>query len=719
MIFKSVPTFNSTTKEWSYTEFKTRDDFKAYLWSVFKKPGEVKLKNTWAWRQEATKWESQGYYTDAVNLSSDFVTYWNKEKEKCKDGVIIDDFYLTKYYYFWLNFLPINDKKVNKLRFPEIWDSQYYFFIYEMLCEMEYKYSVIVKKRQWGSTFQHLAILISDIWFETGFINKIAASDEDYLLADWSIIEEYRTFLNKNTAWYRQFNPDKTLNWQQRWEVKRSGKKSFIGNSSILKGLNMKMSASKGVGGKNNKFYYEEAGITKTMSKTFQYIDPALKLGALTTGIFLAGGSVGELDYCEDLKGMALKPRGYNVLPIKNDFDDFDEVQEICFFVPEYWSMPPFIDADGNSQIEAAKNWCIEERIRIKEASSPEGYRMYVSQHPFSLSEAFAWRKEAIFPQDIILRQQEKIREIGNYGTSVSLEYDSNGKIKHTITDDVPISHFPLTEKDNKQGTITVYDFPEANPKWMTYFAGVDPIMIGKSTTSSSLFSVYIFKNVVERVYTENGESKFKLDGYKIVASYTGRYDELKQTNAIAEKLIVWYNALAAIENNVMSFINHMQEKGLQRHMATKDQLSFVSDLKTNLNVYSPFGFKTNETIRGYFIDLVNEYLTEKLDVIQKKNTGEVVKTIYGAERIPDLMLLEEFRQYHDKLNVDRFIAFCAGLALMKAYKKSNLGIIRIDETVKVPPTIKAEDVKRSFFKNREISSEGRQQQRTFFKNYT
>lgn len=741
---KSIPTYSTQTKEWTYTYFENEKEFKEFVWSKFKKPGDIKLRNTWAWRQEATRYEQDGSYDfNIVARSADYVKYWNDEKEKCISGVIIDDYYLSRYYYFWLNFLPINDKKVNKLVFPEIWDSQYYFFLYEYLCELEYKYSVVVKKRQWGSTFQHLAILLNDIWFETGFINKIAASDEDYLLADWSIMEEYRTFLNKHTAWYRQFNPDKTLNWQQRWEVKKGGRKSYIGNSSILRGLNMKMSPSKGVGGKNNKFYYEEAGITKTMNKTFQYIDPALKLGALTTGIFMAGGSVGELDQCEDLKSMALKPHGSNVLPIKNTFDDSDEVQEICFFVPEFWSMPPYIDGDGNSIIDTptkeesewlqkqvdkypnvdpeigAKEWCIKERENLRINASPEGYRMYISQHPFTLSEAFAWRAEAVFPQDLVIRQQERIKNKGNYGTNVSLEYDASGSVKHTIVDDLPIQHFPMSERDNKKGVVTVYDFPEPNPKWMTYFAGIDPIMIGKTTSSTSLFSIYILKNVTERTYEEAGEQKIKVDGYKIVASYTGRYDELRNTNKIAEMLLVWYNALAAVENNVMSFINHMQEKGLQRHLATKDQLSFVSELKTNLNVFCPYGFKTNETIKGYFIDLVFEYLSEKLDQIKKKGTDEVVKTIYGVERIPDLMLLEELRQYHDKLNVDRFIAFAAGLALMKAYKKTNLGIIRIDDTKKEEKP-KIETIKKSFFKHygQEFQPDQQPRQRSYFKNY-
>lgn len=725
-MYSSVPTYNSETKIWSYTNFETRNDFKEFVWSKFKPPGEVKLYNIKSWREQATRFETDGYYCRDAHKSRDFMDYWDKEKEKCTKGVIIDDFYLTRYYYFWINFLPINDKEINKLVFPRIWDSQYYFFLYVQLCELEYKYDVVVKKRQWGGTFQHLAILLNDVWFEQGFINKIGASDEEYLKADWSMLEEYRTFLNTNTAWYRPFNPDKTLNWQQRWEVKKAGRKGYIGNSSILKGLNFKISPTKGVGGKNNKFYYEEAGITKTMSKTFEYIDPALKLGALTTGMFMASGSVGELDQCEDLKKMALNPEGSNVLAIENIFEESPEIGKICFFVPEYWSMPPYIDANGNSMIEEAKAWCLNERESIKVNKSPEDYRMYISQHPFNLPEAFAWRKESIFPQAKLIRQQERLTVEGDSCTPIELEGAAeSSKVIHKISNKDYIKKFPLGEKDNKEGCIQVWEYPPDNPKWMTYFAGIDPVATDKTTTSPSLFSIYIFKNVVETTYEDKGEVKIKVDGYKPVAAYTGRYDEIKQNNEIGEHLIRWYNALAAVENNVPSFINHMQQKGLQHFLATKDQLSFVSELKTNKDVYSPYGFKTNQTIKTYFIDIVNEYLNEKLDEIKMNVGDKIIRTVYGVERIRDFALLEELKQYHDKLNTDRFIAFAAGLALMKSFRKYGLGVSKVNELEDREDHVTKEYVNgQSFFRhhgNLIYTEEGKRivkPSRSFFKNY-
>ena len=449
-------------------------------------------------------------------------------------------------------------------------------------------------------------------------------------------------------------------------------------------------------------------------------------MGAITTGMFMASGSVGELDYCEDLKRIAFKPSKYNVLPLKNIFEENPEIPEICFFVPEYWSMPPFIDEEGNSKVEEAKKWCINEREDLKESKSPEEYRMYISQHPFNMPEAFAWREESIFPQAKLIRQQERLLIDSDKCTPVELQSSGeSSSIIHRISDKSYIKKFPLGDKDNKEGCIQVWEFPPASPKWLTYFAGVDPVATDKTTTSPSLFSIYIFKNLVETTSLEDGKTKIKLDGYCPVAAYTGRYDEMKKNNEIGENLIRWYNALAAVEANVPSFINHMQQKGLQYHLAAKDQLSFISELRTNKDVYSPYGFKTNETIRTYFIDIVFEYLNEVLGEIKTSDGSKIVKTIYGVERIKDYALLEELKLYHNKLNVDRFIAFAAGLALMKSFRKYGLGVSKIDESNKGEDYIvKEQSQYGSFFKhygNILYTEEGKQvikPNRTFFKNF-
>lgn len=714
-MYKKIQKYNSKTDEWSYEEFETKEDFVKFVQSKFIAPGDHKLHSTKNWRKTAKFFEDNGYYSSAVRGTSDYKEFWDTEKDRCRNGVIIDEFYLTRHYYFYLNFLKINNKETKQQSFPDIYDAQYYIFLYFLRCELEYKYSVVLKKRQFGSTYLHLAVLLNEIWFEKSVVNKLGASDEKYIESDWEILDEYKNFLNKYTAWQRPFNPGKKFNWQQRILVKQGDKQFYKGNGSILKALNLKTNPTKQVGGLTTKFYYEEAGITKTMGKTFQYIDPALKYGAITTGMFMAAGSVGELDQCDDLKRMTLYPESANVLSVDNIFTTDTEYKKIAFFVPEYWSMVPFIDKEGNSLIEEAKEWCINERARLKETSSAEDYRLYVSQHPFNVEEAFAYRKDSLFPQAKILKQQERIKMNSNKPVTYELEYDASGKIKAKPSDNVAISKFPLGERDSTLGAIEVFEPPVENAPNFTYFAGVDSIQVDKTTSSASLFSIYIFKNLTETI---SKEGKLKVDGYKMVACYTGRHDDVNKVNEIAEKLIVWYNALAAIEANVPSFINHMQKKGLQRYMATKNEMSFISELKTNQAVYSTWGFKMNTTIKTYFIDIINEYLNEELDIIRIKNSDKIVKIVYGIERIPDYMILEELRQYHDKLNVDRFVAFGAGLALMKSFRKYNIGVSKVDEGKEEKEEI-IQQINRSYFSDRLINkTEVVNEKRSYFKNY-
>jgi hypothetical protein len=58
---------------------------------------------------------------------------------------------------------------------------------------------------------------------------------------------------------------------------------------------------------------------------------------------------------------------------------------------------------------------------------------------------------------------------------------------------------------------------------------------------------------------------------------------------------------------------------------------------------------------------------------VETKPDGEIVRTTYGIERIPDIMLLKEMAAYRDGLNVDRLVAFCALVAFAKV-QESNRG---------------------------------------------
>ena len=215
------------------------------------------------------------------------------------------------------------------------------------------------------------------------------------------------------------------------------------------------------------------------------------------------------------------------------------------------------------------------------------------------------------------------------------------------------------------------------------YYASVDPVGEGKTTTSESLCSIYIYKNPVQVIKdggNGNMESHLERDG--IVASWCGRFDDINKTHERLEMLIEWYNAWTVVENNVALFIQYMISKKKQRYLVPKDMILFLKDIGANRNVFQEYGWKNVGTIfKGTILSYGVEYTKEELDH-ETLPDGSIVKTIYGIERIPDPMLLKEMQAYREGLNVDRLVAFCSLIAFAKV-QQSNRGVTKRVEHVK------------------------------------
>lgn len=661
-----IQSYTTETKEWSTVDFETKEDFNIYLRGQFKEPGAYNLHNTKSWKLEYNKYSAKGYYTPNIKGTHLHKKYWTSEKDKVLKGVIVDGFYIPPFYYFYLNYLPIYNKVEAKFVAPTAWDSDYHFMLYIMLCIIEGKHAVVVKTRQRGYSYKIMAILYwSYMWFE-GSVNTIGASDEEYVKKTWKYLDQYRSFIHKHTAWKRGPNVPKALDWIERTLTSEG---DYVGLGSSLSGATFKQSPSKGVGGPQKFFFYEEAGIAPTLLKTIGYIRPTIEEGNVTTGTLIISGSVGELDECEDLKKLFFNPESYNFLGVPNVWDEAPEQEIVGYFVPDCWSLYGFIDEEGNSKIDISKEFIKSRRNKSKDGKNGEEYQLEISQKPLTPKEAFAYRKDSFFPQHILAAHAMRLETEKPKLTPVELFEKPDGAISFTTeVNSIPILKFPLGDNADKRGCVVIKEFPDKSADGITYFAGVDPISTDKTTTSESLFSVYIFKNLSETRYKDgDGNIKVKTTGFEPVAWYTGRMDDLKQTNTIGEYLIRFYNAKAVVESNVQSFINHMQTRNLQYYLATKQEITFIGDLNTNRDVHKQYGVHMNPTIKSYILNNIKEYISEELDYVRKED-GRVVRTIYGVEKISDIPLIEEIRQYHDKLNADRIIAYGLALSMAKSY---------------------------------------------------
>jgi hypothetical protein len=686
--FKEVPTYENGV--WSVTEFSTREDFRDFLLSLFKEPGEYKFdETTLIFNAEARKFQKQGYYCAAPHKSKDFIAYWDDQKNKCRNGIIVrsgdNTWYISRDYYMWLNFLPIYDKEEKRFDFAKVRDAQYHMALYEHIAELHYRHAIILKKRQIASSYFHMAKLINQYWFEAGSINKIGASLKDYIneKGSWKFLDEYSNFLNEHTAWYRPAAPDKVFAWQQQIEVRINGRKTSKGLKSVMLGYSFEKDPTNGVGGPVTYFFHEEAGIAPKMDSTYGYIKPALKSGHIITGQFIAAGSVGDLDQCEPLKEYILRPEENGFYGVESNLIDKDGTIGITgLFIPEQWSMPPYIDQYGNSKVQEALEALDAEFEKAKKNMEPAAYQLTISQHPRTIEEAFASRKDSVFPLHLVSKQMQRIAEKQYSVEYLDLSRNAEGKIVDKPSRKTPIMEFPISKKtEDKEGVICIYERPCKDPQFGMYYASVDPVGEGKTTTSDSLCSIFIYKTPVEVIHDEgDGKVKNRIERDGIVASWCGRFDDLNKTHERLELLIEWYNAWTLVENNVALFIQYMISRKRQRYLVPKDMILFLKDIGANRNVFQEYGWKNVGTIfKGTVLSYGIEYLKEELDY-ETLPDGSIVKTIYGVERIPDPMLLKEMQAYREGLNVDRLVAFCALIAFAKV-QQSNRGMAKRVET--------------------------------------
>jgi len=681
-MYSSIPTYKNG--KWITTEFNSEEDFRCFLLTLFREPGQYKFSTTsLLFNKQAQIFNKEGYYCNKPFRSKDYTAYWDDQKDKCRKGVIYHGkkhiWYITRDYYMWLNFLPIFDKEEKKYGFAKVRDAQYHMALYEILAELHDRHSAILKKRQIASSYFHMAKLLNQYWFEEGSICKIGASLKDYIndKGSWKFLDEYKSFLNEHTAWYRPSNPEKVLLWQQQIEVKIANRKTSRGLKSKIQGASFEKNATTGVGGPCTYFFHEEAGIAPKMGITYEYLRPAMSSGMLTTGMFIAAGSVGDLDQCEPLKTMILSPEASDIYAVEtNLLDDKGTIGLAGLFIPEQWSMIPHIDKFGNSLIEPSLKAIKKEREQWKKDLSPEQYQLRISQKPTNIAEAFAYRTASIFPQSILSHQLRRIEEKVYPYDLVKLERTEKG-IKSVTTTKLPISDFPVSRKAiDKTGSIIVWERPIADPPFGTYYASVDPVSEGKTTTSDSLCSIFVYKNPVEVTReTSNGIEHF-IEKDKIVASWCGRYDDINKTHEQLELIIEWYKAWTIIENNISLFIQHMIAKRKQKYLVPKQQILFLKDLGSNRTVYQEYGWKNTGTLfKSHLISYAIEYIREQIDEETDEN-GEVMNVTFGVERIPDQMLIKEMLAYFPGLNVDRLVAFSALIAFAKV-QQSNRGYVK------------------------------------------
>ena len=679
----SITTYNKGIRV-DDTIFVSKQDLINFILSLFKEPGKYDFDDSVSfWQKEGNAFNKNGFYCKHPFKSKDYREYWDDEKNKSRKGVIYKNgantWYVSRDYYQWINFLPIFDKEKGKYDFPNIWDVQYHMALYEILAELHHMHASMLKKRQIASSYFHVAKLINQFWFEEGAKLKMGASLKDYinLKGSWKMAQEYADFLNEHTAWYRPMNPGKVMDWTQQIEMTVGGKDFKKGLKSTFTGHTFEKDPTAGVGGPTKYFFHEEGGIAPKADLTYEFMRPALHSGMISTGMFIIAGSVGDLSQCEPLKEYILNPEDNGFYAVESNLlDDKGTWAKHGLFIPEQWSMPPYIDEFGNSMVEEALVAIREQRLEWKKNLDPSKYQLRISQKPINIKEAFDYREESKFPLHLVTNQARRIEDKKYFHEYLNISRGLDDDILISESKKSPIKDFPVKKKEvDKEGCLVVWERPIENPEWKTYVGSIDPVSEGKTTTSDSLCSIYIYKNAVQITKAdENGIMKTFLEHGRVVAAWCGRFDDITRTHERLRLIIEWYNAWTLVENNISSFIQYMISVRKQKYLVPKDQMIFLKSLNSNMNVFQEYGWKnTGKLFRDHMISYLIEFLNEEIDRVYD-DEGELVRIVYGIERIPDIMAMKEMGVYHDGLNVDRLVTL-ASLVTFLIIQDSNVGV--------------------------------------------
>lgn len=733
-----IQTYDSETKVWGYKQFIDKKEHLEFCKQQFKMPASImdnlgyNIKNAAAFQIEGLKYTSTvtkpnfegGFYIRALKGTHKYKWYWDNEKDKVLNGVIVDGIYIPPFYYWYLNFCPIYDAVQMKTRLPDVWDGDLWYMQYCMLCILSGRHIGGIKGRQKGYSFKHMAILYwSYCWFERS-VNTIGGYMEDLVKKSWRFLEGYRKHINSYTAWKRGPTVAKSLYWDER----TFGVDNIpYGNESKLVGVTFKQSPSNDVGGSQTFFNYEEPGVSPTILETLEFVRPALERGSLTTGIIIACGSVGKLEDAEGMKTIFYHPEDNNFYPIKNIWDKKSGFETCCIFISEAYNMQgedeetgrPFMDANGNSDVAFAMQWIEKNEQKIKASTQKaELKQLRLSQKCTSPEQAFKQRTLGEFPIELLRKQQERIllkyeKNEWAFKPLKGLLYETKeGKVALDSNSLAPEHEYPIKpEWPDKRGVCTMYEPPDENPEFYTYFACVDAIEVDETETSSSVASLDIFKTAVQVEYEDkDGRIKNRIDGDKLVFTYRGRFDTAEKTNEQMWWAIKMYNAFTYAERNKPNFINYMRRIGkAERYLAKEQDVPLFKDLNVkngNLAANTKFGFHKgdNTEIWKYFKAAAKEYFfTEygRQTFTKKYKNGEeeevLQKAFTGIDRIDDYWLLEEFCQYVEingkqKGNYDRLVSFMGALFICKIYqqnrfiKKKSEVVAKKKEEQYIPP---------------------------------
>jgi len=627
-----------------------------------------------------------------------FNAYWAQEKDRCMNGFYIADgkvkipgfLYFHCVYWKIAKYIERTDgKRVRVIDNPDFRDIDWDIINDLERCEIEGKFYALVGARGFGKSIIAASRAGYQYTFYANSEAVISAGAETYIKLTTDKIEDGLTNIHPI------FKKQRILNdWKR--EV-RAGWKDKITNQPDPKSSNSKIIIRNYQDGNNTMaangtrpgfHLIDEIGTIHNLIGCIKDSDGCWWANSADNSkpscIPMFTGTGGDMEVGAEAAEIFFTPAGYNLL----EFDNPESGGKMGRFVSalralnsykkettlaDYLGMDhPDLEAIKilvSDEELARKEWWTPKYEAAKKAGNPKTLVKFKAYWPVKPSDSFIVISANNYNVEAAKHQKAKVIAEEITGTPVWLYHDGE-YVKHKFTDKPGITEFPVKTQDT-DAPVIIWEFPMQNPPWGLYIAGVDPYRQDESSYSDSLGAIYIYK----RMHEISGEKYQDM----FVASYVARPKTVDEWNEQARLLIRYYNAFTLVENDDMTFIRYMQNKGDDFYLS--DQPAWLTDIVPNTTVNRPKGIhRSSEKVRNFLRTCLKRYLDDPL-YVEKGPSGETIREVLGVSRIHDKMLLEEIIKYNSKEgNFDREVA--ASLAVALADKMSPIGKVgsRMDD---------------------------------------
>jgi len=623
-------------------------------------------KNTDSLRIRAIEFMENGHYTSALSGTQAYYDFWDSERKKCLYGHTVGDLTITGNHYFYLNYCPI-DRSVKEIlpdgteiarrdrSFPAFYDGDCKYFNALDTCRKTNKHLTVLKARRKGYSYKAAAMLARNYFHVRNSKNYVFAGQKEYIIGDGLLSKawEILSFVDDNTAWTQPRLRDREMHKMSGYKKNVGGADVELGMKSQIIGVSLKDNPDKVRGKAGELIFFEEAGALPGLLKAWEVAMPTMRQGANTLGTMVAFGTGGTegADF-EGMEELFYNPESYDCLPFSNIWDDGAQGTTCGHFVPIYENLEGFIDADGNSDKDAAVAFEELNRTKKKGTNDPKALDQYIAEHPMNPREATLQVSANLF--DITSLQAHynnvKVNKLDRVGTAGKLFHGKDNTIEFTLDGDAkPIVRYPHRKEDNLNGAVIIYESPYKNETQKVpanlYIICHDPYGQNKSADSSSLGSTYVLKRM----------NNISSPDDMIVASYVGRPHSQDEYNRNLFMLADYYNAKIGFENDRGEVIAYARRHRKLHRLQEEFEMLDKKDLRSK-TVKRQYGMHTTEPRKRQG----ELYIRDWLNTVRR--TNEDGSVILNMHKIYDLALLQELIKFNHMGNFDRVMSLMVGM---------------------------------------------------------